>query len=151
MTPIDSGRDGGVTGATGAAGPTEAAISPSTAAAAARASSPAVRWRSWGFFAMPRATTSSNARLIPRRMMLGRGGGANMCAPITSRRSAESNGARPVRHSYSRHASEYTSEAGPPRSPPNRSGAMYALDPTTRPVEVTDASPPPCAMPKSTR
>ena len=49
-----------------------------TAAFAAFASSPAVAYLSDGFFAKPRATTSSNARVIPRRMMLGLGGGENI-------------------------------------------------------------------------
>ena len=69
------------------------------AAVAALASSPADAYRSAGCLAMPLAMTSSNARLIPRRMMLGRGGGENMCALISCRRSPASNGARPVRHS----------------------------------------------------
>ena len=47
-------------------------------------------------------------------MMLGRGGGENMCALITCRRSPPvSNGARPVRHSYSRQVNEYTSGGRP--------------------------------------
>ena len=95
---VDGGAAGGATGA--------ALGARSAAAAAARASSPAEAYRSAGAFAMPWATTSSNARVMPRRMMLGRGGGANMCALITCRRSAASNGARPVSISYSRHASE---------------------------------------------
>ena len=69
------------------------------------ANSPAEANRSRGSFAMPRATTSSKPRLTPRRMMLGRGGGANMCALHTCRMSAASNGAPPVSDSYSRHAS----------------------------------------------
>lgn len=81
--------------------------------------------------------TSSKARPIPRRMTLGRGGGVNMCALMTCRRSAASNGARPVRHSWSRHVNEYTSDAGPPGLPLSRSVAMYAHDPITSPVFVT--------------
>ena len=78
-----------------------------TAAFAALASSPAVAYLSVGFFAMPRATTSSNARVMPLRMMLGRGGGENMCALINCRKSPPvSKGALPVRHSYSRHVNE---------------------------------------------
>lgn len=122
-----------------------------TAAAAALASSPAVANRSPGLFAMPFATTASNAGLRPGRTSLGRGGGANMCALMTCRMSAASNGARPVRHSNSRHVSEYTSDGGPPGVPPSRSLAMYAHDPMIIPVLVTVASPPPLAMPKSTR
>ena len=78
-----------------------------TAAFAALASAPAVGYLSDGSFAMPRAMTSSNAREMPRRMMLGRGGGENMCALISCRRSpSASKGALPVRHSYSRHVNE---------------------------------------------
>jgi len=83
----------------GGAGETAAAgdvHTPFAAAVAAFASSPADAKRSVGFFAIPCAMTSSNARLIPRRMMLGRGGGENMCALISCRRSPVSNGARPV-------------------------------------------------------
>ena len=77
------------------------------AAFAALASSPADEYLSDGFFARPRAITSSNARVMPRRMMLGRGGGENMCALISCRRSPPvSKGALPVRHSYSRHVNE---------------------------------------------
>jgi hypothetical protein len=78
-----------------------------TAADAAFASSPAVRYLSDGFFAIPRAITSSNDFVMPRRMMLGLGGGENMCALISCRKSPPvSKGARPVRHSYSRHVNE---------------------------------------------
>lgn len=95
---------GGPTG--GGSGAATGAIRPDDAASAARASSPADPNRSAGFFAMPFATTSSNADGTPGRMMLGRGGGENRCALITCRRSPASNGARPVRLSNSRHASE---------------------------------------------
>ena len=95
--------DGGLGG--GSAGRDELATP--AAAVAALASSPADEYLSDGFLAMPRATTSSNARVMPRRMMLGRGGGENMCALISCRRSPPvSNGARPVRHSYSRQVNE---------------------------------------------
>jgi hypothetical protein len=78
-----------------------------TAADAAFASSPAEEYLSDGFLAIPRATTSSNAFVMFRRMMLGRGGGENMCALISCRKSPPvSKGARPVRHSYSRHVNE---------------------------------------------
>jgi hypothetical protein len=78
-----------------------------TAALAALASAPADEYLSEGFFAKPRAITSSNAREMPRRMMLGRGGGVNMCALISWRKSPSvSKGALPVRHSYSRHVNE---------------------------------------------
>ncbi len=77
------------------------------AAVAAFASSPAVAYLSDGRFAIPLAITSSNARVIPGLIMLGRGGGENMCALISCRKSPPvSKGALPVRHSYSRHASE---------------------------------------------
>ena len=48
------------------------------ATVAAFASSPAVAYLSDGRFAIPFAITSSNARVIPGRIMLGRGGGENM-------------------------------------------------------------------------
>ena len=90
------------TGSGGRGGTTEPA-----AAVAALASSPAVAYLSDGFFAIPRAITSSNARVMPGRMMLGRGGGENMCALISCRKSPPvSKGALPVRHSYSRHVNE---------------------------------------------
>ena len=69
------------------------------AAVAALASSAAEENLTAGCLAIPFAMTSSKARLIPRRMMLGRGGGENMCALISCRKSPASNGGRPVRHS----------------------------------------------------
>ena len=84
---------GSLDGGTGGAG----AAGIATAAVAALASSPAEVYLSLGCLAMPRAITSSNALLIPRRMMLGRGGGENMCALISCLKSAASNGGRPVR------------------------------------------------------
>src|SRR5260370_10338805 len=87
--------DGGLGKAAGAGG----TLAPDAAAVAALASSPVEENRSAGFLAMPLEMTSSNARLIPRRMMLGRGGVANMGAIISCLRSAVSNGGRPVRDS----------------------------------------------------
>ena len=77
------------------------------AAVAAFASAPADAYLSDGLFAIPFAITSSNARVIPGRIMLGRGGGENMCAVISCRKSPPvSKGALPVRHSYSRQVNE---------------------------------------------
>ena len=76
---VDAGGGLEAAGTAGAAGTGP----PETAAVAALANSPAEANRSPGFFAIPFAMTSSNARGMPRRMMLGRGGGENMCAVIS--------------------------------------------------------------------
>ena len=62
------------------------------ASVAALANSPAEENLAAGCFAIPRAMTSSKARPTPRRMMLGRGGGENMCALSSCGSSAHSKG-----------------------------------------------------------
>ena len=78
------------------------------AARMASASSPAEPYRWAGSLASPRATTSSTAGGRPGRSVLGAGGTALSCAHMTATISPLK-GWRPVRHSNSTQASEYTS------------------------------------------
>ena len=95
--------DGGIGVGSGGRG----GIAEPAAAVAAFANAPAVAYLSDGRLAIPFAITSSNAREIPGRIMLGRGGGENMCADISCRKSPlDAKGALPVRHSYSRQDNE---------------------------------------------
>ena len=89
----------------------------------ASASSPVLPYRWAGFLASPRATTSSTAAGRPGWSVLGAGGTALSWAHMTATISP-TKGARPVRHSYSTQASEYTSARRSPGDPEKRSGAM---------------------------
>ena len=74
-------------GGLGAGGAGRGGSAEPAAAVVALASSPAVAYLSDGCFAIPRAITSSNARVMPGRIVLARGGGENMWALINCRKS----------------------------------------------------------------
>src|SRR6185312_8156663 len=92
-----------------------------SARAAARPNAPADPYRSSGCLAIPRATTSSRATGTCGLIALGRGGGADICAPITCSKLSARNGVLPVTASHRTHANAYTSTADVASSLPNRS------------------------------
>jgi hypothetical protein len=90
---------------------------PSTALAAA-ARSPALAYRFSGFLARARSMTSSIPSGSSGRRAVTRGGDSSRCAYRTVTSWSRANGGSPVRHSNSRHPSEYTSvrpSTGSPR------------------------------------
>ena len=96
-----------------------------------------VGYRSCLDFAIPRATTRSISAGRPVRRPETAGGGSWRCPNNVATSVPFSNGAVAVRHSYTTHASEYSSVRPSTSSPWICSGAAYSTVPKKVPVLVS--------------